>query len=73
MNKNNAFTLVEMVMVIILMGILAVIGTIGLNSAVSSDRGMYERQMQSALRYAQSYAMSHFTYTAGRICYSIIQ
>ena len=64
MNKNNAFTLVEMVMVIILMGILTVIGTIGLNSAVSSDRGMYERQMQSALRYAQNYAMSHFTYTA---------
>ena len=64
MNKNNAFTLVEMVMVIILMGILAIIGTIGLNSAVSSDRGMYERQMQSALRYAQNYAMTHFTYTA---------
>jgi prepilin-type N-terminal cleavage/methylation domain-containing protein len=64
MNKNNAFTLVEMVMVLILMGILAIIGTIGLNSAVSTNRGMYERQMQSALRYAQNYAMTHFTYTA---------
>ena len=64
MNKNNAFTLVEMVMVLILMGILAIIGTIGLNSAVSTSRGMYERQMQSALRYAQNYAMTHFTYTA---------
>jgi prepilin-type N-terminal cleavage/methylation domain-containing protein len=64
MNKNNAFTLVEIIMVIILIGVLGIIGTIGLNSAVSSDRGMYERQMQSALRYAQNYAMTHFTYTA---------
>ena len=46
------------------MGVLGIIGTIGLNSAVSSDRGMYERQLQSAVRYAQNYAMSHFTYTA---------
>ena len=51
-------------MVIILLGVLGIIGTIGLNSAVSSDRGMYERQLQSAVRYAQNYAMSHFTYTA---------
>ena len=51
-------------MVIILLGVLGIIGTIGLNSAVSSDRGMYERQLQSAIRYAQNYAMSHFTYTA---------
>lgn len=50
-------------MVIILIGVLGIIGTIGLNSAVSSDRGMYERQLQSAIRYAQNYAMSHFTYT----------
>ncbi len=50
-------------MVIILLGVLGIIGTIGLNSAVSSDRGMYERQLQSAVRYAQNYAMSHFTYT----------
>lgn len=46
------------------MGVLGIIGTIGLNSAVSSDRGMYERQLQSAIRYAQNYAMSHFTYTS---------
>ena len=51
-------------MVIILLGVLGIIGTIGLNSAVSSDRGMYERQLQSAIRYAQNYAMSHFVYTA---------
>ncbi len=63
MNRSG-FTLVEIIMVIILMGVLGIIGTIGLNSAVSSDRGMYERQLQSAIRYAQNYAMSHFTYTA---------
>ena len=63
MNRRG-FTLVEIVMVIILLGVLGIIGTIGLNSAVSSDRGMYERQLQSAIRYAQNYAMSHFTYTA---------
>ncbi len=63
MNRKG-FTLVEIMMVIILLGVLGIIGTIGLNSAVSSDRGMYERQIQSALRYAQNYAMSHFTYTA---------
>ena len=61
---RRGFTLVEIIMVIILLGVLGIIGTIGLNSAVSSDRGMYERQLQSALRYAQNYAMSHFTYTA---------
>ncbi|MHB1662130.1 MAG: pilus assembly FimT family protein, partial [bacterium] len=64
MKKLNGFTLVEIIMVIILLGVLGIIGTVGLNSAVSSDRGMYERQLQSAIRYAQNYAMSHFTYTA---------
>jgi len=64
MKKLNGFTLIEIIMVIILIGILGIIGTAGLNSAVSSDRGMYERQLQSAIRYAQNYAMSHFTYTA---------
>ena len=63
MNRRG-FTLVEIVMVIILLGVLGIIGTIGLDSAVSSDRGMYERQLQSAIRYAQNYAMSHFVYTA---------
>ena len=63
MNRSG-FTLVEIIMVIILLGVLGIIGTIGLNSAVSSDRGMYERQLQSAVRYAQNYAMSHFVYTA---------
>lgn len=58
----KGFTLVEIVMVIILLGVLGIIGTIGLSSAVSSDRGMYERQMESATRYAQGYAMDHFTY-----------
>ena len=62
--KRSGFTLVEIIMVIILLGVLGIIGTIGLNSAVSSDRGMYERQLQSAIRYAQNYAMSHFVYTA---------
>lgn len=65
MHKNkNGFTLVEIIMVIILIGVLGIIGTVGLNSAVTSDRGMYERQLQSAVRYAQNYAMSRFTYTA---------
>ena len=65
MHKNNGgFSLVEIIMVIILLGIIGILGTVGLNSAVSSDRGMYERQLQSAIRYAQNYAMSHFTYTA---------
>ena len=65
MHKNNGgFSLVEIIMVIILLGIIGIVGTIGLSSAVSSDRGMYERQLQSAIRYAQNYAMSHFTYTA---------
>ena len=63
MRKNeNGFTLIEVVMVIILLGILGIAGTLGLESAVSSDRGMYERQMESAVRYAQTYAMTHFTY-----------
>ena len=61
---RSGFTLVEILMAIILLGVLGIIGTIGLNSAVSSDRGMYERQLQSAVRYAQNYAMSHFVYTA---------
>jgi MSHA pilin protein MshC len=64
MKKLNGFTLVEIIMVIILIGVLGIIGTAGLGSAVSSDRGMYERQLQSAIRYAQNYAMSRFTYTA---------
>ena len=62
--NNNGFSLVEIIMVIILLGVIGIVGTVGLNSAVSSDRGMYERQLQSAIRYAQNYAMSHFTYTA---------
>ncbi len=62
--NNGGFSLVEIIMVIILLGIIGIIGTVGLNSAVSSNRGMYERQLQSAIRYAQNYAMSHFTYTA---------
>ncbi len=65
MYKNNGgFSLVEIIMVIILLGIIGIVGTIGLSSAVSSDRGMYERQLESAIRYAQNYAMGHFTYTA---------
>lgn len=65
MYKNKSgFTLVELIMVIILVGILGVIGTSGLNSAISSDRGMYRRQFESALRYARNYAMNHFTYAA---------
>ncbi len=65
MRKNKkGFTLVELVMVIILIGVLGIIGTSGLNSAISSDRGMYERQFESAIRYAQNYAMNHFTYVA---------
>ena len=64
MERKSGFTLVEIIMVIILLGILGILGTVGLNSAVSSDRGMYERQLESAIRYAQNYAMSHFTYTA---------
>ena len=63
MKKISGFTLVEIIMVIILLGVLGILGTVGLNSAVSSDRGMYERQLESAIRYAQNYAMSHFTYT----------
>ncbi|MFW0884406.1 Tfp pilus assembly protein FimT/FimU [Candidatus Acidulodesulfobacterium sp. H_13] len=64
MKRRRGFTLVEMIMVIILLGVLGILGTTGLNSAVSGDRGMYEKQLQSAIRYAQNYAMSHFTYTA---------
>ncbi|MCL4542556.1 MAG: prepilin-type N-terminal cleavage/methylation domain-containing protein [Deltaproteobacteria bacterium] len=64
MKRKAGFTLVEIIMVIILLGILGILGTLGLNSAVSSDSGMYERQFESAIRYAQNYAMSHFTYTA---------
>ncbi len=61
-NKYAAFTLVELIMVIILIGIIAIIGTIGLGSAVSSDRAIYARQFESAIRYTQQYAMSHFSY-----------
>lgn len=64
MKRRSGFTLVEIIMVIILLGVLGILGTTGLNSAVSGDRGMYEKQLQSAIRYAQNYAMSHFTYTA---------
>lgn len=62
MKRESGFTLVEIIMVIILLGVLGILGTVGLNSAVSSDSGMYERQLESAIRYAQNYAMSHFTY-----------
>jgi type II secretory pathway pseudopilin PulG len=61
--KAAAFTLVEIIMVIILLGVLSIIGVIGLGSAVSSDRAIYQRQFESSVRYAQQYAMSHFTYT----------
>ncbi len=64
MKRRSGFTLVEIIMVIILLGVLGILGTTGLNSAVSGDSGMYEKQLQSAIRYAQNYAMSHFTYTA---------
>jgi prepilin-type N-terminal cleavage/methylation domain-containing protein len=61
--NKNAFTLIEIVMVLILIGILGIIGIIGLNSAVSSDRAIYERQLESSIRYAQQYSMSHYCFT----------
>ncbi|MHB8282839.1 MAG: prepilin-type N-terminal cleavage/methylation domain-containing protein [bacterium] len=61
--NKNAFTLIEIVMVLILIGILGIIGIIGLNSAVSSDRAIYERQLESSIRYAQQFSMSHYCFT----------
>ncbi|MHB1645119.1 MAG: prepilin-type N-terminal cleavage/methylation domain-containing protein [Candidatus Acididesulfobacter diazotrophicus] len=61
--NKSAFTLIEIVMVLILIGILGIIGIIGLNSAVSSDRAIYERQLESSIRYAQQYSMSHYCFT----------
>ncbi|MHB1679154.1 MAG: prepilin-type N-terminal cleavage/methylation domain-containing protein [bacterium] len=61
--NKNAFTLVEIVMVLILIGILGIIGVVGLNSAASSDRAIYERQLESSIRYAQQYSMSHYCFT----------
>lgn len=61
--KTAAFTLIEVIMVIILLGVLSIIGVTGLGSAVSSDRAIYQRQFESSVRYAQQYALSHFTYT----------
>ena len=59
---NNAFTLIELVMVLVLIGIVGIIGVIGLGSAVSSDRAIYERQLESSIRYAQQYSMSHYCF-----------
>ncbi len=50
-------------MVLILIGIIGIIGIIGLNSAVSNDRTIYERQLESSIRYAQQYSMSHYCFT----------
>ncbi|MCL4546231.1 MAG: prepilin-type N-terminal cleavage/methylation domain-containing protein [Deltaproteobacteria bacterium] len=61
--NKSAFTLIEIVMVLILIGILGIIGIAGLNSAVSSDRAIYERQLESSIRYAQQYSMSHYCFT----------
>ncbi|MCL5673184.1 MAG: prepilin-type N-terminal cleavage/methylation domain-containing protein [Deltaproteobacteria bacterium] len=61
--NKSAFTLIEIVMVLILIGILGIIGITGLNSAVSSDRAIYERQLESSIRYAQQYSMSHYCFT----------
>jgi hypothetical protein len=60
---RNAFTLFELVIVLVLMGIVGIIGVIGLGSAVSSDRAIYERQLESSIRYAQQYSMSHYCFT----------
>lgn len=58
----NAFTLIELVMVLVLIGIVGIIGVVGLGSAVSSDRAIYERQLESSIRYAQQYSMSHYCF-----------
>ncbi len=59
---SNAFTLIELVMVLVLIGIVGIIGVIGLGSAVSSDRAIYERQLESSIRYAQQYSTSHYCF-----------
>ena len=61
--NKNAFTLIEILWFLILIGILGIIGVIGLNSATSSDRAIYERQLESSIRYAQQYSMSHYCFT----------
>ena len=68
--SETGFTLVELILVIVLIGILAVVVVPKLSTSGFEERGYYDR-LVSALRYAQKYAVaqrcgSQVTITAAR-------
>ena len=56
--KRNGFTLIELVMVIVLIGILAVIAAPKLPNVTTTNAGAFADKLRADVRYAQDLAMT---------------
>jgi MSHA pilin protein MshC len=56
--KRNGFTLIELVMVIVLIGILAVIAAPKLPNITTTNAGAFADKLRADIRYAQDLAMA---------------
>jgi len=56
--KRNGFTLIELVMVLVLIGILAMYAAPRLGNITSTNAGAFTDKLRSDIRYAQNLAMT---------------
>jgi MSHA pilin protein MshC len=56
--KNNGFTLIELVMVLVLIGIIAVFVAPQLGSITGTNASAFKDKLRADIRYAQNLAMS---------------
>ncbi len=56
--KNRGFTLIELVMIIVLLGILAVVAAPRLGNIASTNAGAFTDKLRADIRYAQNLAMT---------------
>lgn len=60
MNKKEGFTLIELLAVIVVLGIIATIGGIGISSIIeTSKQKSYEQQVTSIIKAAKEWAIEN--------------